>query len=646
MIAIHAAMYVFQSSAATTEAGLYNYRYIAYTCWIIYPVLMASLAFTNPVNPYLSSGTICSLPVRPFWYRLALSWIPRYLIIFAILFLYVAIYVYVHYKFKDIDGESNGFYKFPSKDSRHSVKVVEANEGIEIPETRTDRPIITNTHGLLQDSTPQRESKPPQVEPGQPSLLSTAATSAWETYNFGSSQPVSPIVEGMSNHEVPQPDRRDSATGTSTNAEGSPNISRSSTGSRSNGNHYVIKALRDSRIKAFAPTSGSDIGSTSKAGNPPANAPTAVDGADDLTPPLIRDIQADPVGASNLRKRHKDIKQKLRLLFIYPTVYVAMWLIPFVSHCLQYTESYGADPPFPLTVLTIMCLALQGAVDSLLFSTREKPWRYVGHGRFFPWGKAPLDRRLRRSSGGSTLEESVEVTERCNEEHGQGKSKDTHGTPTKEEGQHWWDVEGRMRMDSVMLGTDHNCEDHGGIPSQGSVPRRSPIEEEHGEPNPQGSQTEAQRNDPKPRNGRRGYGVLHGGVISQHGIIGRHAGKRASRASEGSHSVDLERQGGFGVQNVELRRRSSLRLPGEQEKRPIRELPSGVPGPSMSLGLPTDIQERRGSVGSPTGNQGRCVSAVTFTDDTKARDWDRTHPGGQREIWTGIGDHYRSRGLN
>ena len=74
MIAIHAALHIFKPTTSMGEAGLYNYRYFAYACWIIYPILMASLAFVNPDHGYMSQGTFCYLPVRPFWYRLALSW--------------------------------------------------------------------------------------------------------------------------------------------------------------------------------------------------------------------------------------------------------------------------------------------------------------------------------------------------------------------------------------------------------------------------------------------------------------------------------------------------------------------------------------------------------------------------------------------
>ena len=614
MIAVHAAMYVFQSTAATTEAGLYNYRYVVYTCWIIYPVLMASLAFTNPMNPYLSSGTICNLPVRPFWYRLALSWIPRYIIIFAIIALYVAIYVYVHYKFKGIAGECNGSYKYSSKadsskdkESKTSVKAVETNEGIAIPAIRTRRPTTPNTHGLLHESAPQGESED-NDDPWRQSPPSAAALAAWESYNFGGSQLVSPLPETGTTLGIPVPDRCISKTSTSTGTEAFRKPSHSTTESRTNGNYYIIKALRDSHIKSFARDYDDETNFTSKVHNPPGNAQPAIDAVDDLTAPLVRETQPVPVGASSLRRRHRDIKRKLRLLFIYPIVYVAMWLIPFVYHCLQYTERYSTNPPYPLTVLSVMVLALQGTVDGLLFSSREKPWRFVGNGSLLPWVKASQGCWLRRSCGGSNLEESGNIGEENHEEQGQMRLKDTWNTPIKGQGQDWWDVEGRMRMDSVMMGTDHNCEEHGGGPSQGPMPRRSRIEEEDEEPIPTNTHRDKWRNDSKTGSDRRGCGGLHRGRHSRHGSKGRHAGNRASCGSEGSHSVERVRQGSVGIRAVEQGRRASLELltGGEQGRRGSLRLPKGIPG-------------RRGSLGPSTGEQERRGSAVTFTEDTKSK---------------------------
>ena len=64
------------------------------------PALMAGLAFINPTASYISNGPFCSLPLRPYWYRLASVWIPRYLIRFTILGLAVAIYTHVGFEFR------------------------------------------------------------------------------------------------------------------------------------------------------------------------------------------------------------------------------------------------------------------------------------------------------------------------------------------------------------------------------------------------------------------------------------------------------------------------------------------------------------------------------------------------------------------
>ena len=64
------------------------------------PALMAGLAFVNPTAGYISNGAFRSFPLRPYWYRPALAWIPRYLIGFIILGLAVAIYAHVGFEFR------------------------------------------------------------------------------------------------------------------------------------------------------------------------------------------------------------------------------------------------------------------------------------------------------------------------------------------------------------------------------------------------------------------------------------------------------------------------------------------------------------------------------------------------------------------
>jgi hypothetical protein len=102
-MAVHSALQVFHPSTKTTSEGLYPYRLYVYVGATIYPTLMAGLAFINSGPGYESLGAFCTLPIRPFWYRLALVWIPRYLVALIIIGLAIAIYSYVDLEFRTIN---------------------------------------------------------------------------------------------------------------------------------------------------------------------------------------------------------------------------------------------------------------------------------------------------------------------------------------------------------------------------------------------------------------------------------------------------------------------------------------------------------------------------------------------------------------
>jgi G protein-coupled glucose receptor regulating Gpa2 C-term len=67
------------------------------------------------------------------------------------------------------------------------------------------------------------------------------------------------------------------------------------------------------------------------------------------------------------------IQRQLRFLFIYPLIYLLLWVLPFVQHCLTYTDYYTAHPQFWLSICTTCILALQAGFDCVIFSWREKP---------------------------------------------------------------------------------------------------------------------------------------------------------------------------------------------------------------------------------------------------------------------------------
>ncbi|KAF2492008.1 hypothetical protein BU16DRAFT_422080, partial [Lophium mytilinum] len=100
VIAVHSALQVFQPGRSARTDGLYHYRKLIYLGGISIPIIMAALAFINPTGGYIAQGAFCTLPLRPYWYRLALAWIPRYLIAIIIMGLAAAIYTVVGFEFR------------------------------------------------------------------------------------------------------------------------------------------------------------------------------------------------------------------------------------------------------------------------------------------------------------------------------------------------------------------------------------------------------------------------------------------------------------------------------------------------------------------------------------------------------------------
>ena len=85
VMALHSAIQVFYPSTLVSSDGLYPCRRYIYFGAFALPILMAGLPFINPKHAYVSQGGFCTLPIRPFWYRLAFSWVPRYIIVLTII---------------------------------------------------------------------------------------------------------------------------------------------------------------------------------------------------------------------------------------------------------------------------------------------------------------------------------------------------------------------------------------------------------------------------------------------------------------------------------------------------------------------------------------------------------------------------------
>lgn len=363
---------------STIGSGLYPFRYTAYICGAVFSILMASIAFVNPKGGYVTQGTFCYIPSRPFWYRLALAWIPRYLILGSILAIYIVIFTFVRTRLNRFESDSAMSYELPSSGSpitsRNDIAFRRGSRTHQLPlPPLRSLNLATSNAKMLADTYITHRQSITIAEPRaarQPSQASNGPSDrpepVWERYSFGH---LTPIPNVLPEDEL-EPTR---PTDTQYPRR----------------NPTIIETLQQqiaSSIKPFQPTV--DTAPPVPQAQPDAwyqlNSPDTNPSATSQMKATNGDDMRD-IANVTLRRRHKTIKRQMRFLLVYPLVYWLTWIIPFVNHCFQYNDHYAANPSFPLTCTSTTILALQCAIDCWLFGYKEKPWRQIGSGSMTFW---------------------------------------------------------------------------------------------------------------------------------------------------------------------------------------------------------------------------------------------------------------------
>jgi G protein-coupled receptor GPR1 len=359
-IALHTTLYIFRPPQRFGNGGLYGYRHWVYGMWITLPILAASLAFTNRSGPaYVTAGTFSYLPKRPFWYRLALAWIPRYLIFTSIIGMYLAIYIYVKVKFKDFHSfESDEFSFDPS-----SMQASRFDETSHNPSSASPQATMTG-HGLTQGGASRRPSIPPTCNsPIGPSnsrkqSLIPEDIPEWERIDFITK---SPVVSPQRISEL------------SLGIHAADFAREPGTRSNSVVDDHKCSVPRktDSTLSATRNNSTEPTFNTNFTSDTVVTAGTGQSSPSTLrsSPHLRQSGATDQLTITRIA-----IRRQLRFLFIYPLVYLTLWTLPFIQHCLNYTDYYTAHPQFWLNICTVCILGLQAGIDCAIFSWREKPW--------------------------------------------------------------------------------------------------------------------------------------------------------------------------------------------------------------------------------------------------------------------------------
>jgi len=400
VIAVHSALQVFHPSSQITSGGLYPYRRYVYALAVFVPGLMASLAFINPDWGYLSQGAFCTLPIRPFWYRLALAWIPRYTIALIILGLAIAIYTYVGFEFRKFNTASQ------------SIGDSTTDTGTGMRETRFSLSGKEEDYGTV-----MRTGKQDMTEPRDWAV--SLGHDVAVAQRRGSS--VSFICAGPSTGETTTLNRASSVT-PSTKTHSLPASALHLPLERKDtvrhplfaipSNNTIQTTISTDDIQIYSPSRATDnilLTTTTTTTQTPALDPLDRDPTP-IAPPPSRPTTLSSTSPGNRQMAHQRsrIHRQLRLMFIYPLVYTLMWLLPFVQHCTMYQNYYAKHPIWFLRLGSTICIASMGIVNCAIFSLREKPWRKISSADGTLWGsfavwKGRNHRRVGSLTAGSSL---------------------------------------------------------------------------------------------------------------------------------------------------------------------------------------------------------------------------------------------------
>ncbi|CCC07014.1 hypothetical protein SMACR_01037 [Sordaria macrospora] len=403
LIAIHLLMTILR-----LRTGLYRYRHWAYGAYYFFPVLFASLAFVDGTG-YQEAGHYCYLRTDKSWARLALSWVPRYVICCSILAIYFFVYFYVRNRLEDYGRRSSGNMNHPRSRDTHDVpptpQLISHGLLASLPNSRRGSAAEQNVtvkdrnRSVSSISTVQFElhvdeaGEPPASRSGRSSKHRPAnmnwswpgfvqARSSGENGRLMVEDPDDPLSQPLPSPPLPvhsperplRASRSDKSSASPRSYWHRPVPSDCST---VHGNHATHDLPPSSTTTVNQSTYHIDLtlthiltmlrkGPPRTSDNPPTTRPSSIT----VSPGSIG-------GDSGVTRNRERARRQLRALFAYPLVYMIVWIFPFLSHVVGYDDKVSSgDPPWLLFV-SMVSLGIQGAVDCTLFTMREQPWKYA-----------------------------------------------------------------------------------------------------------------------------------------------------------------------------------------------------------------------------------------------------------------------------
>jgi hypothetical protein len=336
---------------------------------IIFPNVLASIAFIGSKGSYSPNGAVCWLPVRPIWYGLALSWIPRYIIFVVISALSIIVYSHVGNQFKRFHRSWNIHFK-PTLPSEKWQTMLQAFSKAGDKRSRKSS-AEHETVVLSPRSLPQSDSQffgDPVVLDAVTSLTNVQDK---ESKNYSTDMGslnaprhmISPLTLG-------QAFTRHSTASIAAFESGDQSPEAGASRKLSVTTNATVPSIQTQKSCQTRSSLHKLIARSFQY----ALNPTSPDRPEDLEQGLFN----LSVGHSALDARRQTMIKQLKTTFIYPMVYIALWIVPFVLHCMEYKTSYALHPPAHLVALSTCCIASMGLVNALCFLIRERPWDEVG----------------------------------------------------------------------------------------------------------------------------------------------------------------------------------------------------------------------------------------------------------------------------
>ncbi|KAK1514983.1 uncharacterized protein CCOS01_13176 [Colletotrichum costaricense] len=324
---------------------------------------MASLAFINWPG-YVNNGEYCYLPARPEWARLALSWVPRYMILLTIVALYAYIYIYVTLRMRR-------FGRLSAMRRASATHMLDDGQWAHIPSVPATPTSRRGSETSVEDSDQQRTSSTNTTMTTEIELLHSRQKIQWNWPSYGNED----------DGRIPESDDNVS-----------PRVFEASTSPLSTNFEPISPPpqsyIRRDTVDLNPAQTYYDHGSFSTQWQPPSSPTsarakslaniwsilrrgTSLDSdIDHNNTPFLYHPTIDGTGMAKTRDK---IRRQLRLLFVYPLVYILIWAVPFVAHVMRWDNPEQAGP-FVVVLLSLVSLSIQGLVNACLFCAVEKPW--------------------------------------------------------------------------------------------------------------------------------------------------------------------------------------------------------------------------------------------------------------------------------